>query len=537
MTIAATTAAPAKVGKVRAWFANNGPVLGIFIAIFLLWELCCRLFRVPDFILPSPSVIIDKIISSWWLLLMNGLVTAQEIVLGFGMSVAVGIPLAVLVVYSRIFERVAFPFMVSLQTIPKVALAPILVMWLGYGILPKVMVAFLISFFPIVIAAVVGMRSAEKEMIYLVQSMGANELTTFLKIRLPRALPSIFGGLKVGMGQAVVGATVGEFIAAEHGLGYLQLISQVRLDTALLVRGRGGAVAPRRAPVQHRRLDRAAGAAVEPVAHRDDRVAPMATGSGAPIALRGVSKRYMTASGDAVDALAEIDLDIAAGEFVSIVGPSGCGKSTLMMLVSGLIPATTGAITVGGTQVKGAVSKAGVVFQRDVLLDWRTVLGNVLLPVEIKKLDRETHLKKARDLLRSVGLAEFEEKYPAELSGGMRQRVAICRALVQDPGLLLMDEPFGALDALTREQMNLDLQRIWLRDRNTVIFITHSIEEAVLLSDRVVVMTSRPGRIADILSLDLPRPRGAQTRSEKVFVDSVERIRRHFMALGVLSET
>jgi NitT/TauT family transport system permease protein len=234
MAIVATTAAPVKIGRMRAWIVNSGPVLGIFLAIFLLWELCCWLFKVPDFILPSPSVIIDKIATSWWLLLVNGLVTAQEIVLGFGMSVVIGIPLAVLVVYSRVFERVAFPFMVSLQTIPKVALAPILVMWLGYGILPKVMVAFLISFFPIVIGAVVGMRSAEKEMIYLVQSMGANELTTFLKIRLPRALPSIFGGLKVGIGQAVVGATVGEFIAAERGLGYLQLISQVRLDTALL---------------------------------------------------------------------------------------------------------------------------------------------------------------------------------------------------------------------------------------------------------------------------------------------------------------
>jgi NitT/TauT family transport system permease protein len=234
MAIAATTAAPARSGRVRTWFANSGPVLGIFLAIFLLWELCCWLFKVPDFILPSPSLIIDKIVSSWWLLLVNGLVTAQEIVLGFGMSVVIGIPLAVLVVYSRIFERVAFPFMVSLQTIPKVALAPILVMWLGYGILPKVMVAFLISFFPIVIGSVVGMRSAEKEMIYLVRSMGANELTTFIKVRLPRALPSIFGGLKIGMGQAVVGATVGEFIAAERGLGYLQLISQVRLDTALL---------------------------------------------------------------------------------------------------------------------------------------------------------------------------------------------------------------------------------------------------------------------------------------------------------------
>jgi NitT/TauT family transport system ATP-binding protein len=238
-----------------------------------------------------------------------------------------------------------------------------------------------------------------------------------------------------------------------------------------------------------------------------------------------------------VHALSEIDLAIGAGEFVSIVGPSGCGKSTLLMLISGLIPATGGAIEVDGERVRGAVGNIAIVFQRDVLLDWRTVLGNVLLPVEIKKLDPETHRRKARDLLRSVGLAEFEDKYPGELSGGMRQRVAICRALVQDPGLLLMDEPFGALDALTREQMNLDLQRMWLRDRNTVLFITHSIEEAVLLSDRVVVMSSRPGRVADIVSNDLPRPRGAHTRSEPRFIEHVERIRRHFLALGVLSET
>src|SRR5438552_18830677 len=141
MAMTATTAAPVKAGRVRAWIGNSGPVLGIFLAIFLLWELGCRLLNVPDFILPSPSVIIDKIVTSWWLLLVNGLVTTQEIVLGFGMSVVIGIPLAVLVVYSRVFERVAFPFMVSLQTIPKVALAPILVRWLGYGILPKVLVA------------------------------------------------------------------------------------------------------------------------------------------------------------------------------------------------------------------------------------------------------------------------------------------------------------------------------------------------------------------------------------------------------------
>ena len=264
---------------------------------------------------------------------------------------------------------------------------------------------------------------------------------------------------------------------------------------------------------------------------------PNSACAGVPIGLRAVTKTYRAARGGEVQALDEIDLSIGAGEFVSIVGPSGCGKSTLLMLVAGLIPPTTGTIEVDSRAVKGAVGNIAIVFQRDVLLDWRTVLANVLLPVEIKKLDPAVHRRKARELLRSVGLAGFEDKYPAELSGGMRQRVAICRALVQDPGLLLMDEPFGALDALTREQMNLDLQRMWLRDRNTVLFITHSIEEAVLLSDRVVVMSSRPGRVADIVGNDLARPRGAHTRSEARFVEHVERIRRHFLALGVLSET
>jgi NitT/TauT family transport system ATP-binding protein len=260
------------------------------------------------------------------------------------------------------------------------------------------------------------------------------------------------------------------------------------------------------------------------------------TRKGIPVDIRGVTKRYLTARGEEVHALDAIDLLIEPGEFVSIVGPSGCGKSTLMMLVSGLIPVTTGTIAVGGTTVRGPVPAAGIVFQRDVLLDWRTVLANVLLPVEIRKLDRASHLQKAKDLLASVGLSEFEDKYPGELSGGMRQRVSICRALVQDPDLLLMDEPFGALDALTREQMNQDLQRMWLRNRNTVVFITHSIDEAVYLADRVIVMSSRPGRIADIVEVGLPRPRRAQMRSDRRFIDHVERIRAHFMKLGVLTE-
>lgn len=233
-TASAINLEPSIAGRVWGWLSEQGAALAILILVFVAWEVATRVLAVPVYILPSPSVILVKIYQDWVLLMDNAWASLQEIILGFGLSVVVGIPLAVAIVYSRIFERVAFPLMVSLQTVPKVALAPILVMWFGYGILPKVLVAFLISFFPIVINTVIGMRSVEKEMIYLAESMGANQLQTFVKIRFPKALPSIFGGLKVGIGQAVIGAIVGEFIAAEKGLGYLQLIAQVRLDTPLL---------------------------------------------------------------------------------------------------------------------------------------------------------------------------------------------------------------------------------------------------------------------------------------------------------------
>ena len=263
---------PATSGRLAAWINRHGPVPAIFVLVFAVWELGVRALDVPDYILPSPSVIVVKIFVSWQLLLVNAFVTLQEILLGFGLSVVIAIPLAIAVVYSRVFERVAFPFMVSLQTIPKVALAPILVIWLGYGIMPKVMVAFLISFFPIVINSVIGMRSAEKEMIYLVQSMGANELTTFLKIRLPKALPSIFGGTQ-GRDRPGGGGRDGRRIhrrRSRTGLSPAHLPGPARHAAA--VRRRGRAVAAGRAAVQCRGLRRADRAAVEPGGHGRGRV-------------------------------------------------------------------------------------------------------------------------------------------------------------------------------------------------------------------------------------------------------------------------
>lgn len=218
----------------RQWLAEQALVVGIVVAVFLAWEVGVAAFRVPPFILPPPSQILLHLVSARGLLLEHTWITASEVVIGFLLSVAVGVPLAIGIVYSRIFEKVAYTFIVPLQTIPKVALAPLIVLWFGYGLLPKVLVACLISFFPVVIASVVGFRAIEQEMLYLARSLDASEWQTFRKFRLPCALPSLFGGFKVGIGQAVVGAVVGEFIAAERGLGYLQIVSSSKLETSLL---------------------------------------------------------------------------------------------------------------------------------------------------------------------------------------------------------------------------------------------------------------------------------------------------------------
>jgi NitT/TauT family transport system ATP-binding protein len=222
---------------------------------------------------------------------------------------------------------------------------------------------------------------------------------------------------------------------------------------------------------------------------------------------RGLSKTYSTAGAGEVMALQNLDFEIYDGEFVSVVGRSGCGKSTLLKVLAGLLPYTAGSVELNGMPLRGPSHEAAVVFQSPVLLPWRTVLENVLLPIEFRKLARSRYKQKALDLLEMVGLHDFAARYPYELSGGMQQRAAIVRALVQEPRLLLMDEPFGALDAMTREQMNLELMRIWSQSRKTVFFITHSIAEAIFLSDRVIAMTARPGSIADVLTIDLPRPR------------------------------
>jgi NitT/TauT family transport system ATP-binding protein len=228
-----------------------------------------------------------------------------------------------------------------------------------------------------------------------------------------------------------------------------------------------------------------------------------------------VGMTYRADSGP-VEALRDVSVRVASGDLVALVGPSGCGKSTLLRIVAGLRRPTSGSVTVDGTPVRRPLAAVGMVFQAPILLKWRTVRDNVLLPAELSGLDSGRFRARADALLALVGLGDFGGRYPRELSGGMQQRAALCRALLLDPPLLLMDEPFGALDAMTRDEMNLELLRVWgetQATRKTIVFVTHSIPEAVFLADTVVVMTPRPGRVARTVAVPLPRPRTPATRA------------------------
>ena len=253
----------------------------------------------------------------------------------------------------------------------------------------------------------------------------------------------------------------------------------------------------------------------------------------APIAIERLSHVFRRA-GRVTHALDGVDLDVAAGEFVAIVGPSGCGKSTLLKIVAGLLDRSTGRVRIDGREIRGPHTELGIVFQSPVLLEWRNVLDNVLVQLELRGLDPRAYRKRAFELLGKVGLGDFQDRMPRELSGGMRQRAAIVRALIHDPPLLMMDEPFGALDALTREQMRIDLEKLWLARRQTTLFITHGIGEAVALADRVVVMTPRPGRIDRIIQVDLPRPRDKAVVTGTRFTELCDAITERFMQHGVI---
>jgi NitT/TauT family transport system ATP-binding protein len=252
------------------------------------------------------------------------------------------------------------------------------------------------------------------------------------------------------------------------------------------------------------------------------------------VRISDLQKVYKTRDGGEIHALKDVNLAIREREFVSIVGPSGCGKTTLLKILSGILSRSSGEILVSGGPRDGPSRDIGIVFQAPVLLPWKTVLQNVMVPIAIQRRPAKAFEGRARKLIAMVGLSGFEDRYPNELSGGMQQRVGICRALIHDPSFLLMDEPFGALDAMTRESMNEELQRIWQESQKTVLLVTHSIAEAVYLADRVVVMTPRPGRIVEVIDIELPRPRRLTMQNTPEFGAYTSAIRKHFGSTGAL---
>jgi NitT/TauT family transport system ATP-binding protein len=256
--------------------------------------------------------------------------------------------------------------------------------------------------------------------------------------------------------------------------------------------------------------------------------------SGVPIVIDRISKIFGEDGDSPFQALKVVSVDIAAGEFISVVGPSGCGKSTLMLMVAGLLSRSRGDIAVGGAKVTTPITDVGIAFQDHLLLEFRTAFDNVMLQADIRKLPRKKIEARASELFAQLRLSHATNKYPRQLSGGMRQRVSLIRTLVHDPSVILMDEPLGALDALTRLQVRTDLETLWLRRRPTVLFITHSVEEAVGLSDRILVMSPSPGEVVEEIVVELPRPRPIVLGDAPEFGAYVDRIHRHFERMGVL---
>lgn len=256
--------------------------------------------------------------------------------------------------------------------------------------------------------------------------------------------------------------------------------------------------------------------------------------AGVPISIEGVAKTFNSSKGTSFEALKPVTMDIRPGEFISIVGPSGCGKSTLMLMAAGLLDRSEGEIRIGGTTVNKPYTDIGIAFQDHLLLDFRTAMENVLIHADIRGLDKKALRVRATELFKQLHLEKAMDKYPRQLSGGMRQRVSLIRTIVHEPSVLLLDEPFGALDALTRLQVRADLEALWLRNKPTVIFITHSVEEAVGLSDRIFVMSPTPGHVVDEIAVDLPRPRPLALVESPDFGAYVDRIYGHFERMGVL---
>jgi ABC-type nitrate/sulfonate/bicarbonate transport system ATPase subunit len=423
------------------------------------------------------------------ILFHKSLFTGKEALVGFALGAVVGFAIGVVLAHSRLLQRGVLPYIVASQTVPILAIAPMVVVWVnpklptplqGWGAVA--VIAAYLTFFPVAINTLRGLRSADARAIELMRTYAANRWTVLWKLRVPASLPYVFAAFKLAATASVVGAIIGELPSG-------------------LQSGLGGAI-----------INFNQYYSVEPQELWATNIVA---------AMVGILFFAMVVVAE------KILVRRPPGEFVSLIAPSGCGKSTLLRVIGDLIEPTSGTVTVNGKTARRARADRhyGIVFQDAVLFDWRTVSKNIGLPLELLGWDRDRRKARVDEMLDLVELVAFENHRPWELSGGMQQRVSIARALSFEPALLLMDEPFGALDEMTRERLNLEVLSIWEKLGSTIVFVTHSISEAVFLSNRVVVMSPRPGRVAGVIEIDLPYPRGVETREDPRFFELVTAVR------------
>ncbi len=473
-----------------SWVGRAGPAVLLVLAGLVVWQVAVDLSGVRPQVLPSPLRVVEQGWAFREELWTNTLPTLQETAVGFGVSLAVGWTIAVAVDFVPWLRRAVTPLLVASQTLPIVAIAPLLIIWFGFGLLPKVVVIALVTFFPIAIGLIEGFAATDRQATALLLSMGASRLDQFRYVRVP-----------------------GRDAVVLHRVADRHHIRRHRRDLRR-VRGRHGRVGDLHAGaeelVPHRPRAGRGGRHGGGVGHAVRADLPRAAGRGAVepggqamrLTVEAVVKSY---PGLAV--LDDVAFDVRSGEFVSVIGPSGCGKSTLFDVIAGLERPDAGRVLVDGADATGRVEHAAYMPQRDLLFPWRSVLDNTALGLEVAGVRRREARARARALFGPFGLAGFEDARPEALSGGMRQRAALLRTVVQERSLLLLDEPFGALDSLTRSDMQAWLAGVWARYGWTVLLVTHDIREAVFLSDRVIVLTPRPATVRTEVSVDLPRPR------------------------------
>jgi len=513
------------IGLVRRWLAlHRGELRALAIgalslALFLLaWHLLTK-YRVTAHVrfvnVPSPEMVLDSLmrVTRDNKFLMHVYLSCRRILIGFAIAATIAVPLGLVMGRFRLVREIVFPVSEVLRPIPAIAWVPMAIMLWPTNEESIIFITFLGSFFPILLNTLHGMTMVDPVLIRAAQCLGARETAIFREVYFPATLPHVFTGLTVGMGVAWVSLIAAEMISGQFGIGYFtweaySLVQYADIALGMICIGVLGLGSSAHAMGQ----EMTAASAV-----------PVQQGK---VTVTDFDLSYDTLEGS-IDAVRDASIHVDPGEFVSIIGPSGCGKSTLLNAVAGFLKPTRGGVAVDGEPVAGPSADRGMVFQQYSLFPWKTVRENVEFGLKMKGMERSKRETSARTLLGLAGLLGFENQYPDNLSGGMKQRVGIIRALATGPKVLLLDEPFGALDAQTRLIMQQILTNMWQRLKTSVLFVTHDIDEAIFLSDRVYCMTARPGTIKAEVAIPLERPRHQSMMMSSEFLA----LRRGLMSL------